>query len=139
MALTELLRVTRTPSSPSCSSPGSSRQILRPAVSELLLVVLLLVMPATLPALAYASPPDPSWIYGIYDDADHDDVAVLVMSTAGSLGPAAVSMDLLHTPLLLGTLPESTERAPVTLSAFAVRPRAPPPSRPPYPASSPVI
>ncbi len=137
MALAELLRVTRTPSSPSCCSPGSSRRILRPAVSELLLVVLLVVLPATLPAFAYASPPDPSWIYGIYDDADHDDVAVLVMSTAGSLGPG-VPMDLVHTPLLLGKLPEWTERAPVTLSASAVRPRAPPPSRPPYPASSPV-
>lgn len=127
MALAELLRVTGRPSLPSCSSLGSSRRTLRPAVLELLLVVLVLVMPATLPALAYVSPPDPSWIYGIYDGADHDDVVVRVMSAAGNLSPG-VPTDLLPIPLLLGTLPQSTERAPVTLSASAVRPRAPPAS-----------
>ncbi len=31
-----------------------------------------------LPALAYATPPDPTWIGGPYDDADYDDVIILV-------------------------------------------------------------
>lgn len=137
MALAELLRVMGRPSSPSCSWPGSGRRTLAPPVLELLLVVLVLVMPATLPALAYASPPDPSWIYGVYDGADHDDVVVLVISATGSLGGTAV--DLLPIPLLLGMLPQSTERATVAFSAFADRPRAPPASQPPCPATSPVI
>jgi hypothetical protein len=48
--------------------------------------LVLLVLP-TLPSLAYASPPDPSWIPGLYDDADYDDVVVLVTSETASVGP----------------------------------------------------
>ena len=47
---------------------------------------------AALPAIAYASPPDPSWIRGIYDDEDFDNIVVLIMSATGnfaSLLPAA--------------------------------------------------
>jgi len=35
-----------------------------------------------LPAIAFASPPDPSWIAGIYDGADGDDIVSLVYETA---------------------------------------------------------
>ena len=35
--------------------------------------------------LAHASPPDPSWIPGIYDDADFDDVVALVTADAGGV------------------------------------------------------
>ena len=38
-----------------------------------LLVILLLLAPVALPGLAHASPPDPAWIQGIYDDDDGDD------------------------------------------------------------------
>jgi hypothetical protein len=34
--------------------------------------------------LAYGGPPDPSWIPGIYDDADYDDAARLVIDEAGA-------------------------------------------------------
>ncbi len=46
-------------------------------------LALLLLLPsvAALPVLAYASPPDPSWIQGIFDGADYDDVVVLVAAT----------------------------------------------------------
>src|SRR5437660_11502038 len=37
-------------------------------------VTLLLGALVTLVPLAYASPPDQTWIAGLYDDADHDDV-----------------------------------------------------------------
>lgn len=37
---------------------------------------------ATLTPLAYATPPDQTWIAGLYDNADYDDVVVLVTSTA---------------------------------------------------------
>jgi len=42
-------------------------------------VLLLLLIAASLAsetALAYASPPDPTWTEGIYDDADGDDVII---------------------------------------------------------------
>ncbi len=32
--------------------------------------------------LAYANPPDPTWIAGFWDDADYDDVVILITSTA---------------------------------------------------------
>jgi len=44
--------------------------------------VLFFVIPLLTP-MAYASPPDPSWIHGVYDGGDFDDVVVLVTSGAG--------------------------------------------------------
>ncbi|HEV8643778.1 MAG TPA: hypothetical protein VGV13_22150 [Methylomirabilota bacterium] len=44
---------------------------------------------ATLVMLAHASPPDPTWFSGLYDDADHDDAVLLATSTAGTLDGAA--------------------------------------------------
>jgi hypothetical protein len=38
--------------------------------------LLLFVCLTSVTALAYASPPDPTWIDGFYDDADADDVIV---------------------------------------------------------------
>src|SRR5262249_26830815 len=43
-----------------------------------IVVTLILIAP-----IAFASPPDPSWIAGIYDGADGDDVVALVYETAG--------------------------------------------------------
>ena len=43
-----------------------------------LLIVLLLLAPVALPGLAHASPPDPTWIHGIYDDDDGDSVVTLI-------------------------------------------------------------
>jgi len=40
-------------------------------------------------ALAYASPPDPSWISGIYDDRDDDDVVIMVTDATGVNNPQA--------------------------------------------------
>jgi hypothetical protein len=54
--------------------------------SRVLLSGLLLILASALPALAHASPPDPSWIPGIYDDADLDDavVTLVVMGTTSN-------------------------------------------------------
>ena len=45
-----------------------------------------------LPAIAFASPPDPSWIAGIYDGADGDDIVSLVYDTS-----VATAVELPHT------------------------------------------
>jgi len=47
--------------------------------------------------LAYASPPDPSWIRGLYDGGDFDDVVVLLTSGLGVVEPfPLVGLDLIQ-------------------------------------------
>jgi len=38
-----------------------------------------------LTTLALASPPDPTWIAGFWDDADYDDVIVLAICSVGAV------------------------------------------------------
>ena len=58
---------------------------------------MLLILASALPALAHASPPDPSWIPGIYDDADlDDDVVTLVVMGTPFYRVAAPSFDFLE-------------------------------------------
>src|SRR5262252_4098557 len=73
------------------SLPVPSRSV-RQAIAAALPVVLALIL---LPPLAFASPPDPSWIAGFYDGADGDDIVSLVYETSAS-NAAAVS----HVPPL---------------------------------------
>jgi hypothetical protein len=49
---------------------------------ERALGLLLFVCLTSLTPLAYASPPDPTWIEGMYDDADGDDVVVSLYAAA---------------------------------------------------------
>ena len=42
------------------------------------------VLLTALVALAYCSPPDPTWVSGVYDNADYDDVVGLVTDGAGA-------------------------------------------------------
>src|SRR5262249_3399537 len=70
-----------------------------------LLIGLLLVAPATLPSLAGASPPDPSWRAGISAAADHDDVVMLIGSLAGAVTVAAFSSGDRLPPLRSQVLP----------------------------------
>jgi len=90
------------------------------------LVLLLILLLGSLTALGFSSPPDPTWIAGIYDDADADDVIALVTSTSGDV--AARVADLL--PMLAGpgsAAPSSEEFVPGS-SPAAVPPRGPPAS-----------
>jgi len=45
----------------------------------------MLVALVALVPLAFASPPDQTWIGGFYDDADFDDVVLILTSAVGSL------------------------------------------------------
>ena len=56
-----------------------------PRVARLALILLLLGVQAVLLPLAHASPPDQTWLSGLYDDADYDDVVLLVTSLAGTM------------------------------------------------------
>jgi hypothetical protein len=65
----------------------------RPAMLRRLSTLLLLVPLVWLTPLAYASPPDQTWIGGFYDDADYDDVVLLALSLALALGDTAPALD----------------------------------------------
>ena len=98
----------------------------RTIFSQLLLALLVLVL-GTLAPLAHASAPDPSWISGIYDGADYDDVVVLVTCATGAVSPLRIA-DLEPMLQMIGSLTQLPERAPVSLSAAAFLPRGPPAS-----------
>lgn len=68
-----------------CRSIGRAIYTVLPIVVTLML----------LPTIAFASPPDPWWIAGIYDGGDGDDIVTLVNETSGS-NAAALS----HAPPL---------------------------------------
>jgi hypothetical protein len=71
--------------------PVSERSIdhMRPRIGLATLLALALL---TLAALAHASPPDETWLPGIYDAADFDDVVILITSLKGAPPEAAVTV-----------------------------------------------
>ena len=68
----------------------------------------------TLTPLCQASPPDPGWIAGLYDDADHDDVVLGVTDTM-AVAPAGPPQF---------TAAGETHAAPVPLAREAPRKRS---------------
>jgi hypothetical protein len=65
-------------------------------MSRRLLLLLLLGLAALLTPLAYASPPDPLWMGGYWDDDDFDDVVTFVTSNVHAL---AIARPLDNVPL----------------------------------------
>src|SRR5215470_805389 len=77
----------------STAEPSSARGR---ATSTLLPVIVALIL---LPAIALASPPDPSWIAGMYDGGDGDEIVILVYETpAALLLPSTASSQLRTSP-----------------------------------------
>src|SRR5262245_43703658 len=95
---------------------------------------LLVSVLAMLTTLAHASPPDQTWVPGVYDGGDFDDVVVLVTSAVGTvdlspldglvLRPAAGGRELnprRDDALLASTpLPSSTRGPPAVEPALAL-------------------
>src|SRR6266851_10093858 len=102
---------------------------LQPARASASLHWLLVAVLVVLAPLAYASPPDQTWIPGLYDDSDFDDVVLFITSSVASLDhrPAAPEGGRLS-PIGFVSLVE----APRVLSATpaSVRGRAPPRPQP---------
>jgi hypothetical protein len=84
--------------------------------------VLLTLVPS-LPALAYASPPDPVWIEGLYDDGDRDDVIGLATSATAVTGRTA---DVRPLPPERGEVTPARREAPDSSGPSVARSRAPP-------------
>jgi hypothetical protein len=55
--------------------------------------------------LAYATPPDPLWISGYWDDDDFDDVVVAVLNSSAVQPESAISMQPLWVPVASIELP----------------------------------
>src|SRR5262249_2756213 len=85
----------------------------------------LCILISSLSVLAYASPPDPSWVRGVYDDADSDDVFCLILPNTWLVDDSAPVQAPPDFVSLSGELPpDDLSVAPFSLSA--VQPRAPP-------------
>ena len=88
-----------------------SRSVPWPSTSRYALIGVLAGVLAAISGLAYASPADPSWVSGVYDDADFDDVVGLVIS-AEALTITASPADLPLVP------PGTSPPAPLRESAI---------------------
>ena len=87
-----------------------------------MLLVLLIIVPVT---LAHASPPDQTWLAGVYDEADFDDVIGLLTSaleaTDATVAPQA-GPSLVLAPKLF----RARVAGPVSAPAYSAPLRAPP-------------
>jgi hypothetical protein len=86
--------------------------------TTLLVVALLALCP-----VAHASPLDPTWIAGFWDDSDHDNVVILVTSMASAA----------DTHLVVGLVPVLVVASVATLkpASFSARTSSPTASRAP--------
>ena len=91
------------------------------SVSTLLVAVGL----ALLPALAYASPADPSWIAGVWDGADSDDVVVLIGSVVKAVSASVDAEDRLE-PHSIHLIAPGRDHAPSAPLRDVLRSRGPP-------------
>jgi hypothetical protein len=96
-----------------------TRHLTRASLLLLLAAVWVLVRP-----LAAASPPDPTWIAGVYDDDDLDDAVLLVGSLVGvsdAPGPAHARADVRGGPIAL-----ASRSCPTSASRLTLLDRSPP-------------
>jgi|SRR5262245_8881738 len=87
-------------------------------------VSLLLCSLQLLISFAYASIPDPSWIPGIYDRADLDDVIELVTSSTAVIDPFPPDGDSFTRVVWI--LRRTAQNPVATAIPFAIHARAPP-------------
>lgn len=97
-------------------------RLCRLRIALALLVLLTLV---GLTPLGYASPPDPSWVQGIYDDADYDDVVVMVTSAVAVNAPILL-VDLSQTLPPVGLVSQFADDPVAAHPISPLQPRAPP-------------
>lgn len=105
---------------PQTMSPLEPSRSIWQAIAPPLPVVLALIL---LPTIAFASPPDPSWVAGFYDGADGDDIVSLVYETSTATADAPPHLG--PPPCLLGISLESVGRH-VPGRHFTRGPRSPP-------------
>jgi len=96
-------------------------------VSRSWLALALLLAVVLLTPLAYASPPDPVWVSGYFDDADYDDVVVLVTSSGAAVDPFPLSHESVIPTVADAAAPDEPQLIPGTVLSSST-PRSPPSS-----------
>jgi hypothetical protein len=91
------------------------------------LAALLVSVVAALAPLAYATPPDPTWLAGFWDDDDHDDVICLITSDIGAIEPH-LAPDGSPGPVVVGSLSTADDRPAPFRAGSSPPTRAPPTS-----------
>lgn len=80
----------------------------------------------TITALAYASPVDPTWIAGVYDDADYDEVVNLLTETSG-VGDGGFHTTAQSLTAIAGSA-EGASMPVQSATLLCMQPRSPPPT-----------
>jgi hypothetical protein len=88
-------------------------------------VLLFIACLLTLTPLAYASPPDPTWQLGFFDDDDFDEVVGYITSATG-LAEGPVARCLRPVPILVILKNGPSEEPPPFAPLSSSDPRAPP-------------
>jgi hypothetical protein len=89
------------------------------------LAFLLCILLSSLSVPAYASPPDPWWVRGVYDDADFDDVVCLIIANTGLVDDSA-SAEGRPDFVFMGAEVPPDDRSVAPFSQNSSQPRAPP-------------
>ncbi len=104
--------------------------VLTPAILRRLVGLCLVAAILTLTPVAHASPPDQTWIAGLYDDTDFDDIVLLISSNLGAVDPGVV-LSSRPVATVISLLAPASTFAP-TISPLSFGPcRAPPLARRP--------
>jgi hypothetical protein len=90
-----------------------------------LLQALLAVLVLTLTPLAHASPPDQTWLNGLYDNGDYDDVVLLVLSNVVAIESFSLR-DGGRLPAVVASLSRRDGRPSQVPRPSSAPPRAPP-------------
>src|SRR5213594_4714019 len=97
------------------------RKVMIPRLIGLGLVAAIL----TLAPFTHASPPDPTWIAGLYDNADFDDVVLFITSGLGGIQPS-LAWSPRVVALVVGVVPSVAISVPTSVSVASAPSRAPP-------------
>ncbi len=91
-----------------------------------LFVVVLLCLQCVLDPMAFASPPDPGWIGGFWDDADFDEVILHLTGCCPALSSAQSKPDATAFTTSVGLVPDSHQSPSPDPASFSYDTRAPP-------------
>jgi len=95
------------------------------------LALLIAALLIGLPTVAFADPPDPTWIGGYWDDDDFDDAVIAITGASAVEAPSPVDTELpLWVPIALVEMPR--QEAYGAPRRHASSPRAPPVDSPTY-------
>jgi len=72
------------------------------------MIGLLIIVVSVLAPLAYASPPDPTVVAGMWDDADYDDVVILATSSSGAT-PSCIESDVTRSLVVVALVSEGSD------------------------------